>query len=195
MTDGRAADQGHAAAIVPHLRAGDLVIRDLGYFSLEALRQIATKQAWFLSRLSNTVAVYLSAEASEPALALVDHVQRQADQDAVVDLAVSLGAARLPCRLLAYRLPEEVVEQRRRRRMKRRGRKAAPPRKRICTGYSMGGISRMSAQRSGRQRWSPPSIAFAGKSNCCLSNGNPYCTCMCSRGPAPSASDVCSMGV
>ena len=28
VTDGRAADQGRAAAIVPHLRAGDLVIRD-----------------------------------------------------------------------------------------------------------------------------------------------------------------------
>jgi hypothetical protein len=50
VTDGRAADQGHAAAIVPHLRAGDLVIRDLGYVSLEALSQIATQQAWFLSR-------------------------------------------------------------------------------------------------------------------------------------------------
>jgi hypothetical protein len=112
VTDGRAADQGHAAAIVPHLRAGDLVIRDLGYFSLEVLSQIAAKQAWFLSRLSNTVAVYLSAEASEPALALVDHVQRHA-------AGCRCGAGGLsrrpaPCRVLAYRLPEEVIEQRRR---------------------------------------------------------------------------------
>jgi hypothetical protein len=114
VTDGRAAEQGHAAAMVPHLRAGALVIRDLGSFSLEALRQIAAKQAWFLSRVSNTVAVYLSAEASEPALALVDHVPRHADQDAVVELAGYLGQPRLPCRVLAYRLPEEVVEPRRR---------------------------------------------------------------------------------
>jgi len=114
VTDGRAADQGHAAAIVPHLRAGDLVIRDLGYFSLEALSQIAAKQAWFLSRLSNTVAVYPSAEATVPALDVVDHVQSHADQHTVVELAVYLGPRRLPCRLLAYRLPEEVVEQRRR---------------------------------------------------------------------------------
>ena len=68
VTDGRAADQGHAAAIVPHLRADDLVIRDLGSFSLESLEQIATQQAWFLRRLSSTVAVSLSAEANEPAL-------------------------------------------------------------------------------------------------------------------------------
>jgi hypothetical protein len=114
VTEGRAADQGRATAIVPHLRAGDLVIRDLGYFSLEALRQMAAKQAWFLSRLSPSAAVYLSMEAEAEALALVDHVQCHAGQQAVVDLAVYVGHARLPCRLLAYRLPEEVVAQRRR---------------------------------------------------------------------------------
>lgn len=99
VTEGRAADQGRAAAIVPHLQAGDLVIRDLGYFSLEALRQIAAKQAWFLSRLSPSAAVSLSPEAEAEALALVDHVQRHAGQQAVVDLAVSVGQVRLPCRL------------------------------------------------------------------------------------------------
>jgi len=38
LTDGRAAYQGHAAAMVAHLRADDLVIRDVGSFSLEALQ-------------------------------------------------------------------------------------------------------------------------------------------------------------
>ena len=114
VIDGRAADQGRAAAIVPYLRAGDLVIRDLGYFSLDSLRQITTKQAWFLSRLSKSAEVYPSAEETVSALVLVDHVQRHAGQHPVVDLAVYVGQARLPCRLLAYRLPEAVVEQRRR---------------------------------------------------------------------------------
>jgi hypothetical protein len=50
VTEGRAADQGHAAAIVPPLRAGALVIRDLGDVRLEALGQIAPQQAWFRSR-------------------------------------------------------------------------------------------------------------------------------------------------
>lgn len=88
VTDGRAADQGRATAIVPHLRTGDLVIRDLGYFSLEALHQIATKQAYFLSRLSHSAAVYLAADDTVPALALVDHMQQHAGQHAVVELAV-----------------------------------------------------------------------------------------------------------
>jgi hypothetical protein len=82
--------------------------------SLEARRQIAPKQAWFLSRLSNSAAVYPSADETVAALELVDHGQRHAGQHAVVDLAVYGGPARLRCRFLADRLPEEIVEQRRR---------------------------------------------------------------------------------
>ncbi len=114
VTDGRAADQGHAGTIVAFLQAGDLVIRDLGYFSVDVLQQIAAKDAWFLSRLHSKVAVYASAEASASAVALVDHVQPAVTQHGVGDCAVYLGADRLPCRLLAYHLPAEVVAQRRR---------------------------------------------------------------------------------
>ena len=114
VTDGRTADQGLATTLLPLLQAGDLVIRDLGYFSGEALRQIATKDAWFLSRLSSTVAIYASAEATAPAVALVDYVQPTVVEHGVGDFAVYLGATRLPCRLLAYRLPDELGAQRRR---------------------------------------------------------------------------------
>lgn len=127
VTDGRAADQGLATVVISSLRAGDLVIRDLGYFSLEALQQIATKNAWFLSRLSSKVAVYASAEASAPAVALVDYVQPTVAQHGVGDFAVYLGTDRLPCRLLAYRLPEEVVEQRRRQAYETARRKGRTP--------------------------------------------------------------------
>jgi hypothetical protein len=127
VTDGRAADQGLATTIIASLRAGDLVIRDFGYFSVAALQQIASKDAWFLSRLSSTVAVYASAEAAAEAVALVDHVQPTVAQHGVGDFAVYLGAARLPCRLLAYHLPAEVVEQRRRQAYETARKKGRPP--------------------------------------------------------------------
>src|SRR6266496_3837616 len=57
LSDGTAADQGRALAIVAHLRAGDLVMRDLGYLSLESLRQIDAHEAWYLSRFSKGVDV------------------------------------------------------------------------------------------------------------------------------------------
>jgi hypothetical protein len=114
LSDGTAADQGRALAIIPHLRAGDLVLRDLGYLTLESLRQIEAQEAWYLSRLSKGVDVYLEADAQAPALALVKHLERYYPDDHVIDLPVYLGHERVPSRLLAYRLPEPVVQERRR---------------------------------------------------------------------------------
>ena len=50
LSDGTAAEQGRALAIVPHLRQDDLVLCDLGYVRLESLRQIEAQDAWYLSR-------------------------------------------------------------------------------------------------------------------------------------------------
>jgi len=51
-------DQAAAADVLPVLRAGDLVLRDLGYFVLAALRQITQAGALFLSRLRLDTFVY-----------------------------------------------------------------------------------------------------------------------------------------
>jgi hypothetical protein len=112
LRDGKAAEQGRALAIVPHLRPDDLVLRDLGYWSLESLRQIAAHSAWYLRRLGKGVEVYLEAQAE--ALDLVVYVQKHYPNDDVSDLPVSLGPERVSCRLRAYHLPEHVVEERRR---------------------------------------------------------------------------------
>jgi hypothetical protein len=50
LSDGTAAEQGRALAIVSPLRQEALVWRDLGYLSLESLRQIEAQEAWYLSR-------------------------------------------------------------------------------------------------------------------------------------------------
>jgi len=114
LSDGTAADQGRALAIVPHLQANDLVVRDLGYCSLESLRQIDAHGAWYLSRFSKGVEGSLESPAQAGAGVLVDDLQQHDPDDAVSDLPVYIGHERLPCRLLAYRLPDDVVEQRRR---------------------------------------------------------------------------------
>ena len=114
LSDGKAADQGRALAIVPHLHPDDLVLRDLGYLSLESLRQIEAHGAWYLSRLSKGVDVYLEAHAPAEALDLVAYLQKHYPNDDMIDLPVSLGQERVSCRLLAYHLPEKVVEERRR---------------------------------------------------------------------------------
>ena len=114
LSNGTAADQGRALAIIPHLRPDDLVLRDLGYLSLESLRQIEARDAWYLSRFSKGVEVYLEAAAHAPALLVVEHLQRYYRDESVIDLPVYIGHERVPCRLLAYRLPDRVVQERRR---------------------------------------------------------------------------------
>jgi hypothetical protein len=87
-TDGTTADQSRAAALVPHLRAGDLVRRDLGSFCLAALRQIAAQQAYCFSRWSKGVHVFLGANDETPALSLTDHLLRHFPRHRGVDLDV-----------------------------------------------------------------------------------------------------------
>jgi hypothetical protein len=114
LSDGTAADQGRALAILPHLRPDDLVLRDLGYLSLESLRQIEAQNAWYLSRLSKGVDVYLEADPQSLPLVMVDHLERYYPDDSVIDLPVYMGHERVGCRFLAYRLPAPVVQERRR---------------------------------------------------------------------------------
>jgi hypothetical protein len=126
LSDGTAADQGRALAIVPQLRAGDLVLRDLGYVSLKSLRQLEAPEAWYLSRFSKGVDVSLNADAQAPALALGEPLQQHYPDDAVVDLPGDLGPERGPCRLLAYRLPDDVGQQRRRNALEEAHKKGRP---------------------------------------------------------------------
>lgn len=58
--------------------------------------------------------MYLESPAQAGAVVLVDYLQQHYPDDAVIDLPVYIGQERLPCRLLAYRLPDDVVKQRRR---------------------------------------------------------------------------------
>lgn len=114
ISAGATSDQSRAPSLVEALQANDLVIRDLGYFKLTALTEIAKMYAYFLSRLLSSADVYLTPEAEEP-LDLASYLNRHYSQCPVIELAVYVGKdERLPCRLIAYRLPQEVVSERRR---------------------------------------------------------------------------------
>ena len=105
-TGERAAPQHHAA--IPR---GALRLADLGFFDLPTFAALAAADAYFLSRLRMGTAVYTPAGQRQE---LVTLLQQQGS--AVVDLPVQVGVSeRLACRLLAVRVPQEVVDQRRRR--------------------------------------------------------------------------------
>lgn len=92
---------------------GSLLIQDLGFFNLPALQTVADRQAFFLSRWRQDVLVYLE-DPSEPPLDMLPFLSQQTQP--LAEYRVRLGkSARLACRMIVVRLPQEVAEKRRRR--------------------------------------------------------------------------------
>lgn len=102
-------DQAAAHDIFAVAGAGDLVIRDLGYFGAAALKQMLTQSIYFLSRLRYGIAIF-DAEGETPF-----HLLKALRQGATLDQRVCLGAKdKVPVRLIAQPVSPEVAAARRR---------------------------------------------------------------------------------
>ena len=90
------------------LPAGSLRVADLGYFQLKHLAAIDRHGAYFLSRFLPLTVVYDEQGTKWSSLS-----QWLSQYGPRVDRAIRLGErARLPCRLLAARVPPEVAQRR-----------------------------------------------------------------------------------
>lgn len=111
LQPGRGSDKAAADAAAP-LPAGALRITDLGYVSLARLAALTARGVLALCRLPAHVVAFDAAGRRWEAAALLAKHGRGAE---AVDLAVTLGVAeRVPCRLVARRVPPEVAARRRR---------------------------------------------------------------------------------
>jgi hypothetical protein len=91
--------------------AGSLHLADLGYFGLEHFERLSAQQQFFVSRYKTGTLVW---DDQGICWELPELLARWSSD--VVDMPVRLGrAGRLECRLVAVRVPQEVVDQRRRR--------------------------------------------------------------------------------
>ena len=115
ISGGNVPDQSRADEILSGIRENDLILRDLGYFSVRSLREVGEKDAFFLSRLPKSVSVFLSDDRDASPVSLPGYVGRKFGNLPVTDMSIWVGdRERLPCRLVAYRLPDDVVANRRR---------------------------------------------------------------------------------
>lgn len=105
--------------ILKFIRANDLVIRDLSYFSLDVFRKIIQKKAFFISKLHNKVNIYLSLLESHP-LDLLQFLKTNAKNNPK-SLFIYLGAQKNPYRMVYEKAPDKVVRQRLKRYKKERG--------------------------------------------------------------------------
>lgn len=111
VTPGNHVDQAQAFDIVPDLKQGDLVIRDLGYFSTTCFEAIGKAGAFFLSRLKAKLNVYTSE--GEKIEDLPGYIDRHIGDSLMFELNIRLGSVvKLPVRLVAYRVPQSVYDQR-----------------------------------------------------------------------------------
>ncbi len=98
---------------VSYVQAGSLLIQDLGFFNLPALQTVADQQAFFLSRWRQDALVYPADPPAQP-LDMLAFLSRQTQP--LAESRVQVGkSARLACRMIVVRLPQEVAEKRRRR--------------------------------------------------------------------------------
>lgn len=100
-------DQAAAPDILEVARPGDLVLRDLGYFTTQALAQLVQALIFFLSRYRHGVNVY-DPQTDQP-LDLAALLKNSGS----LDMDVLLGPERVPVRLVALPVPEEVANERR----------------------------------------------------------------------------------
>lgn len=108
---GRAQDK-NAPTQAWNLPAGALKIADLGYFSIPVLARLHQQGVFFLSRVQVGTKISLSGAFLD--LVEIGHLLRK-QSGGCADLPVRLGAGqKLPCRLLALRVPPTVAEARRR---------------------------------------------------------------------------------
>lgn len=104
-------DQSTAGNILPTLKKGDLVIRDLAYFALPIFNEISERKAFFLSRMQQGVKIYtVDGRAIEDMSA---HIDKHYPNANIVELNVLIGSAqKLPVRLIAYRCSSRVLAER-----------------------------------------------------------------------------------
>ena len=94
------------------VRAGDLVLRDMGYFSLAEFRAIGERGGFWLTRLPLGVGVVMD----DGGRTLEDFLKR--NKHAVIDTKALVGAEGEKCRLVAVRASADVAKARRAQRSK-----------------------------------------------------------------------------
>jgi hypothetical protein len=101
----RNADNGSTILDTP-LPAGSLVLRDLGYFDLDRFVAFNAANISWISRAKANLVIFIDGQR----LKLVDWLARQPDD--LIDCPIQLSDQRVPCRLVARRVPASVARQR-----------------------------------------------------------------------------------
>ena len=102
-------DQSASKDILSYIKAGDLIIRDLGYFVLSVFKELICNGVFLLSRYKSNVSIY--GPESGKKISLLKMLSKKNS----LDITVLLGSEqRVPIRLVAVPVPDNIANERRR---------------------------------------------------------------------------------
>lgn len=103
-------DQALSSRVFSVLKKGDLLVRDLGYYTLARIKEIEAASAFYVSRFKVDELVFERLDAQEPidlCSVIKTHIKK-----GKFDFIVYLGKARHPTRLLGCELDEQILNKR-----------------------------------------------------------------------------------
>jgi hypothetical protein len=111
IKSGSRSDKKLANGAVRCIKKGELLIRDLGFFSLNIFKKIMEKKAFYISRLLKGVVIYLNS--IDNSIEIGEFLKKSTlNGKKIVDQEVFVGLQQLPARLIAFKVPKWVVKQR-----------------------------------------------------------------------------------
>lgn len=120
-------DQSATGDIFNVARRGDLVLRDLGYFCYDSFETMIDRGIFFISRLCGQIPVLDPNSLDELKLS-----KELARANGVFDRILLIGKKkRIPVRLVATPVPEQIANERRRKAHSSRNRRYSPTRERL----------------------------------------------------------------
>ncbi|MCK8826122.1 IS4 family transposase [Fuchsiella alkaliacetigena] len=115
LTKSPGTDVSYNNKIIEQTNENELVITDLGYFDKKFFDSIANKGAYFLSRVRKNTVIGTQKEGSNKAKR-AEFLKVLKDKQ-VIDIQAFIGSEnskKFKCRLVAIRLPEDIVNEKRR---------------------------------------------------------------------------------
>jgi len=114
-------DQSASKDILGYIKAGDLIIRDLGYFVLSVFKELISNGVFLLSRYKSNVSIYCPESGKK--ISLLKLLNKKSS----LDITVLLGSEqRVPIRLVAVPVPANIANERRRKAKNNRNSKCNP---------------------------------------------------------------------
>ena len=124
-------DIANAKETLGRIEKDDLVIRDLGYISIDILKGIEKQNAWYISRLNYATTVVDKDTLEVFDFSEIESYMRGNDIE-IIDKYVLIGKEKYPTRLVIELLPDKVKEERIRKAAyisKKKGRKMSKEKK------------------------------------------------------------------